>query len=470
MSIVEKKEYPGNTGWWAHPNPHLLFAKLAKEQGPVVPLLSKRKLVAINGLETITEVLKGQADKVKRPTSLEALQGGPATRTVEMKDGEPHREQQRIMVNVIKDFVMTRIPEAEDCVRQASDIIIKGIATGQPIDPDLPVCTGITSYVHHVNFGSPLTREAAIGMPLELNTLAFIKTALGGLFNTFREELTPPGWEHIFSKEFKLFKQSLGSFYEVGVEQIAEHVRSFNPNRLRDMADGLIKGNHDYRHESAGNMQLDEEDILAGSMFQLFGASKGTTTMFVIYALHYMATHSEVQTAIQEEIDRAVAEGAQSGYSHRDKLPLTEACMWEILRHSSVTAIAALNYETKEEIMAAGKKLDKDTILFINYYSTTRDERYWPEPELFDPKRFLDKEGKMNRAQTEKFLPFGIGQHKCLASNWAQVAMLTFFATLVARCRFEMAPSTPKRLGQHAGVFLVPHNYELIATRRESVV
>nr|VFJ73136.1 MAG: Cytochrome P450 [Candidatus Kentron sp. FW] len=371
------------------------------------------------------------------------------------------------MVKVINDFVMTRIPENENHIRQATDLIIDEIATGLPMDPDLPVGAGIMSYVHHVNFGSSPTRAQAFEMAREFNTLAFIKAALGGRFRTFREELVPPGWEHVFSREFRAFKQNRNPLYETCAKQIEEHARSFDPDRLRDMADGLIEANHDYKNRPPEEARLPEEDLLAGSMFQLFGASKGTLTMLVLYALHYLAVYQEIQGAIREEIDRVMAKGMQPGFSRRHEIPLTEACLWEILRHSSVTATAAFNYETKAQIMAAGRKLDKGTILFINYYSTTRDEHHWPDPETFDPKRFLDEDGKIDRNRIDKFLPFGTGHHGCLAGNWARMAMLTLLASLVARCRFEMAPSTPKRLGQHAGVFLVPHNYELIATRRE---
>nr|VFJ42288.1 MAG: Cytochrome P450 [Candidatus Kentron sp. FW] len=462
-------KYPGDVRWLTHDSPHILFAELAREQGPVVSLLSKRKLVAINGLETITEVLKEQADKLRRPISLKALQSRTAPKTLEIKDGRLHEEQKAIMLKVINEFVMTRIPENEDHIRQATDLIINEIGTGLPTDPDLPVGAGIMSYVHRVNFGSILTRPQAFEMAREFNTLAFIEAALGGRFRTFREELAPPGWEHVFSREFKVFKQNRNPLYETGEKQIEEHARSFDPDRLRDMADGLLKANHDYRQEGPGNIPLPEEDLLAGSMFQLFGASKGTLTMFVLYALHYLAVYQEIQSAIRKEIDEITAKGMQPGFSCRHEIPPTEACLWEILRHSSVTAIAAFNYETKAQVMAAGRKLDKGTILFINYYSTTRDERHWPDPETFDPRRFLDEDGRIDRNRIDRFLPFGIGRHGCLAGNWAQMAMLTLLATLVARCRFERAPSTPKRLGQHPGVFLVPHNYELIARRRESI-
>nr|VFJ73137.1 MAG: Cytochrome P450 [Candidatus Kentron sp. FW] len=463
---LNEKEHSGNAAWMTHENPHILFAELAREQGPVVPLLGRRKLVALNGLETITEVLKGQADKIKRPISLESVQSGPVVRTLPIKDGPLHREQRGIMTRIVNDFIMTRVSETEDCIRRAADFIIEEIATGQPVDPDLPVGAGVMSYVYQTNFGASLTREEAFDAARKLNTLAFMKSALSGRFQTFREELAPSVRHEEFVEGFELFKRDRNPLYEVGVKYLAEHQHSFDPDRLRDMTDGLIKANIDYRREPREGERLEEEDILAGSLFQLFGATKATTTMFVIYALHYMAAYPEIQAAVREELDKAMAEGAQPGYLHRDKTPFTHACMWEMLRHSSLTAIATFNYETKEEIVAAGRKLDKGTILFINYYSTTRDERHWPDPEVFDPKRFLNKDGKVDGAQVDKFLPFGVGSHKCLGGNWAQLSILTFLAALVARCRFEMAPSTPKRLGQHAGVFLIPHNYELIATRR----
>ncbi len=463
---TEDRTYPGNADWLTHPEPHVLFAELAREHGPVVPLASKRKLVVINGLETITEVLKDQADKLRRPISLKALQKGPATMTVEIKDGEAHRQHKRIMLQVIHDFVLSRIPEVEAHMRQGADLIIDEIATGRPIDPDLPVGAGIMSYVHAINFGSPLTREAAIEKALEMNTLMFMRNTMGGRLRTFQEELAPPAWNHTFPGKLKTFLKFREPLVDEAKKQIAEHQCSFDPDRLRDMTDGLLKADHDYKQRPPKDAQLAEEEILTGSLFQLFGASKGTTTTFIIHALHYMATYPEIQTAIQEELDRAMAKGEQPGFSHRRRTPLTEACMWEILRHCSLTAFSAFSYETKEAVMAAGRMLDKDTVIFVNYYSTTRDERHWPEPESFDPRRFLDNDGKIDGNRLNKFLPFGIGRHKCLANNWAHMSMLTLFATLVFHCRFEMAPSTPRRLEKHAGIFLVPHNYELIVTRR----
>nr|VFJ73138.1 MAG: Cytochrome P450 [Candidatus Kentron sp. FW] len=468
-----KKEYPKNAEWLIHDNPHILFAELARKQGPVVPLFGKRKLFAINGLETITEVLKEQANKLRRPT-LEPLQTGRTIKIVEAKDGRPHEEQRRLMLKIINDFVMSRIPDIETHVRRAADFIIEEIATGQPIDPDIPVGAGILSYTYRMNFGESLTKEAAIEMISGIGSLSFSKNGNGMRFQFFREELMPSDWFYPSFEEFNVFKQNSGLFERnmkafMGKieEQIIEHKRSFDSNHLRDITDALIKANDEYKSELPIDTRLDEEDIILGSMVHLFGVTRGLLIVFTIHALHYMAVYQEIQSTIQKELDEAMARGIQPGFSSRHEIPFTEACLWEILRHASVAALASFGYEAREDIMAAGRKLDKGAILLINYYSTTRDERHWPDPESFNPRRFLDAEGRVDRSRTDKFLPFGIGHHRCLGGpNWGYVNMMTLFPTLLARCRFERTLSTPDKLEQHPGPFLTPHNYELIATRR----
>ncbi len=41
---------------------------------------------------------------------------------------------------------------------------------------------------------------------------------------------------------------------------------------------------------------------------------------------------------------------------------------------------------------------------------TCRDERVWPDPDSFDPTRFLDESGGVDRQIQEQLIPFGIGK------------------------------------------------------------
>jgi len=56
--------------------------------------------------------------------------------------------------------------------------------------------------------------------------------------------------------------------------------------------------------------------------------------------------------------------------------------------------------------------IDKDQKIIIPIHSLHYDPKYFPDPELFDPERFLSEE-KAKR-QSGIYLPFGDGPRICI--------------------------------------------------------
>ncbi|XP_078679259.1 steroid 17-alpha-hydroxylase/17,20 lyase-like [Branchiostoma floridae x Branchiostoma belcheri] len=50
------------------------------------------------------------------------------------------------------------------------------------------------------------------------------------------------------------------------------------------------------------------------------------------------------------------------------------------------------------------------------------DPAYWPDPDRFDPGRFLDAEGNVIN-KPESFMPFGGGRRVCLAEQLARMEL-----------------------------------------------
>ncbi len=45
----------------------------------------------------------------------------------------------------------------------------------------------------------------------------------------------------------------------------------------------------------------------------------------------------------------------------------------------------------------------------IFVFPSVRDERVWPDPDSFDPTRFLDESGRVDRQMKEQLLSFSVG-------------------------------------------------------------
>lgn len=99
----------------------------------------------------------------------------------------------------------------------------------------------------------------------------------------------------------------------------------------------------------------------------------------------------------------------------------------------------------------------------INYYALTRDERYWEEPEKFNPYRFLDENGKLKKNMTDKFYPFGMGSRRCIGEYLGRLMVFLFFSNLMHQCKFEKVPGEKLRFDSPlGGVFSTPHDFKVV--------
>ena len=63
-----------------------------------------------------------------------------------------------------------------------------------------------------------------------------------------------------------------------------------------------------------------------------------------------------------------------------------------------------------------------------------RHENHWPEPNKFEPERFL--ESNLESLRRNVFLPFGLGPRKCPGASFAQQEAILILAELIRRYNF----------------------------------
>ena len=80
-----------------------------------------------------------------------------------------------------------------------------------------------------------------------------------------------------------------------------------------------------------------------------------------------------------------------------------------------------------------GREIRRGDTVMLPIYALHRNHLLWPDPDRFDPDRFLDPD----RIDRFAYLPFGGGPRICIGASFALQEATIILATLLARFRFE---------------------------------
>ena len=122
-----------------------------------------------------------------------------------------------------------------------------------------------------------------------------------------------------------------------------------------------------------------------------------------------------------------------------DRLPWTTACVQESQRYYSAVWIIAR--EAVEDDIIDGHHIRKGTTVLIPTHHIHHDERWWPDPETFDPTRFIGDAAK-DRPRSA-YLPFGGGRRICIGQSFALMEMVLMAAVMSQRFTFDVSPDHP---------------------------
>jgi cytochrome P450 len=190
----------------------------------------------------------------------------------------------------------------------------------------------------------------------------------------------------------------------------------------------------------------------------LFLAGHDTTAAGLTWLWYIMGKYPEIQQRAHDEIE-TVLQGKSPGFSHVAKLPYLSSVIKETLRLYP-PAIGVFAREAKERIELGGYEIPRGSVVYAFSYVTHRDQRWFPEPERFDPERFLG--GRERKPSPFAYFPFGAGPRACIGAQFALTEMTLVAACFLRRFEFSLRPGdrdpeplTHLSLRPRGGLFMV---------------
>jgi cytochrome P450 len=194
--------------------------------------------------------------------------------------------------------------------------------------------------------------------------------------------------------------------------------------------------------------EFDSQQVL-DEMKQYLWAGTETTALTLTWCFYLLHLHPEVAERIREEGKEAYGDRVPA-WDDIHALSYTRAVIQETMRlYPPVWSI--IRVAAAEDEISGHKVMPGDKIVLCSYI-VHHSERYWDDPETFDPSRFSPENMKKRGPYT--YLPFSAGKRACIGGALSIVENTLALTQLLRRFDLEYLGETPARIA--ATVTLTP--------------
>jgi cytochrome P450 len=188
------------------------------------------------------------------------------------------------------------------------------------------------------------------------------------------------------------------------------------------------------RDEEGDGAALPDDEI-RDQLMTIFLAGHETTATALAWAAWALAADPALAGRVAAEADAVLGARAPT-MADVPRLPLLAAVVKETLRRYPPVP-GVIMRRAAEDVRIGAWLLPKGSLVTIPFFVPQGDARWFPQPERFDPARFL---GDAARALPRgAYVPFGAGPRVCIGNGFATMEMTLALAMLVQR--FTLAPA-----------------------------
>jgi cytochrome P450 len=199
--------------------------------------------------------------------------------------------------------------------------------------------------------------------------------------------------------------------------------RRAHPVESNDLLQTLLAAQDEH-----GTRMTDEQ--LRDEIMTLFMAGHETTANALCWSWYLLAQNPEAEQKMHAELD-SVLRGTPATLTDLPRLPYTEMVVKESMR--LYPPAWGIGRRAIQDFELNGYRIPAGTNVFLMQWLTHRDERFFPEPERFEPERWRDDPIRRGKLPRFAYFPFGGGPRVCVGAGFAMMEAVLLLATIAQR-------------------------------------
>lgn len=204
--------------------------------------------------------------------------------------------------------------------------------------------------------------------------------------------------------------------------------RRANPVEDRDILNLLLEA----RYEDDGSPLVDED--IRDELFGMFFGGFDTTAGSLAWTFALLAANPDHGEALRAEADE-FGDRFESAES-LSALRYAKAAFQEAMRIQGPILLLTRQAVNEDEI--GGYRIPAGSLVGVSPYTLHRNSEFWPDPERYDPGRFIGE--RLAGQAHHQFLPFGAGGRHCIGSNLAYMEAQLSLAMVAQRFHVQPVP------------------------------
>ncbi|XP_073497617.1 cytochrome P450 2F2-like isoform X2 [Phyllobates terribilis] len=373
---------------------------------------------------------------------------------VAFSNGEKWKEMRRFVVLTLGSFGVGK-KSFEERIREEAMNLTEVLRkdNGSPINLNYPLLRSVSNVICSVVFGSRFEYKDENFQNLVkcIQEIFHISsTRWGVLYNIYPNVMKCiPGRHHTIMANFTV----LADFIK---EKMENNIKTLDINNPRDFIDCFL-----IKIEKEGKLKetIYNVNTLVMNSVILFFAGTESVSATLRFSILLLMKYRSIAEKVYNEIENVIGQRPPT-YEDRFKMPYTEAFIYEVQRFGDVIPLA-LPHELTMDTEIRNYKFKKGTVFTPVLTGVHNDMTEFNNPEIFDPKNFLDEDGKLKKK--EPLMPYSAGKRICPGKSLADMEIFIFLITLLQNFTIK-SPVPPEKLSVASvgcGLGHIPPSFEI---------